>query len=181
MGSTRCNAMFGLPCKCTWLMASLILPPRYQMLLLYRSPVRGANEACQPTWAVDNPCLLQEAEGRPVGPDQAAAMEDMDRELRELTERIDFNTQRHPGPPGGRDMTFEEKRRLSIGLGNLPGDKVERVLEIIAVRHAAGLGTDLPWNSRNSKTTCCDLLTWLLMLARKGRHMPSQDCCWLRS
>lgn len=69
-------------------------------------------------------------------------MEDMDRELRELTERIDFNTQRHPGPPGGRDMTFEEKRRLSIGLGNLPGDKVERVLEIIAVRHAAGLVTD---------------------------------------
>ena len=50
-----------------------------------------------------------------MGPDQAAAMEDMDRELRELTERIDFNTQRHPGPPGGRDMTFEEKRRLSIG------------------------------------------------------------------
>ena len=76
-----------------------------------------------------------------MGPDQAAAMEDMDRELRELTERIDFNTQRHPGPPGGRDMTFEEKRRLSIGLGNLPGDKVERVLEIIAVRHAAGLVT----------------------------------------
>ena len=105
-----------------------------------QSSPRAMSCACQPLWQI--PCLLQEAEGRPVGPDQAAAMEDMDRELRELTERIDFNTQRHPGPPGGRDMTFEEKRRLSIGLGNLPGDKVERVLEIIAVRHAAGLVTE---------------------------------------
>ncbi len=34
--------------------------------------------------------------------------------------------------PGNRPMTFEEKRRLSQGLGSLPGDKLGIVMEIIA-------------------------------------------------
>ena len=34
--------------------------------------------------------------------------------------------------PGNRPMTFEEKRRLSQGLGSLPADKLGVVMEIIA-------------------------------------------------
>ena len=34
--------------------------------------------------------------------------------------------------PGGRPMAFEEKRRLSQGLGALAGDKLGVVMEIIA-------------------------------------------------
>lgn len=34
-------------------------------------------------------------------------------------------------PPGNRDMTFEEKRRLSHALGALPGDRLGRVLDIV--------------------------------------------------
>ena len=34
--------------------------------------------------------------------------------------------------PGNRPMTFEEKRRLSQGLGALSGDKLGLVMEIIA-------------------------------------------------
>ena len=43
--------------------------------------------------------------------------------------------ERHDGEvaaPGGRPMAFEEKRRLSQGLGSLAGDKLGVVMEIIA-------------------------------------------------
>ena len=44
-GFIKCNAVLGLPCKCTRLMVSFILLPRYQALLLHRSP-GGPNQAC---------------------------------------------------------------------------------------------------------------------------------------
>eukprot|EP00884_Botryococcus_braunii_P008902 jgi/Botrbrau1/18012/Bobra.0062s0005.1 len=34
-------------------------------------------------------------------------------------------------PPGDRPMTFEEKRKLSIAIGRLPGDSLYRVLQIV--------------------------------------------------
>jgi hypothetical protein len=35
-------------------------------------------------------------------------------------------------PPGNREMTFEEKRKLSIAIGRLPGDRLAQVMDIIA-------------------------------------------------
>ncbi len=46
--------------------------------------------------------------------------------------------------PGNRPMTFEEKRRLSQGLGSLPGDKLGLVMEIIAESQNLGEVHPLP-------------------------------------
>ena len=52
------------------------------------------------------------------------------RQLHNVTERIEVRT--NPGPPSAdRDMTFEEKRKLSVFVGALDGDKLDRVIEII--------------------------------------------------
>ena len=52
------------------------------------------------------------------------------RQLHDVTERIEIRT--NPGPPtADRDMTFDEKRKLSVYIGSLDGDKLERVFEII--------------------------------------------------
>ena len=52
------------------------------------------------------------------------------RQLHDVTERIEIRT--NPGPPGPeRDMNFDEKRKLSVYIGSLDGDKLERVFEII--------------------------------------------------
>ncbi|CAL5222926.1 g5360 [Coccomyxa viridis] len=65
------------------------------------------------------------------GPELPKQMAEMDRELRALQQQVE----RHDGEaaaPGGRPMAFEEKRRLSQGLGSLAGDKLGVVMEIIA-------------------------------------------------
>ncbi len=41
--------------------------------------------------------------------------------------------------PGGRPMSFQEKRRLSQALGSLPGDKLGLVMEIIAAHQPLNL------------------------------------------
>lgn len=47
-----------------------------------------------------------------------------------MTERMEVRI--NPGPPSAeRDMTFDEKRKLSVFMGALDGDKLERVIEII--------------------------------------------------
>ncbi len=47
-----------------------------------------------------------------------------------MTERIEIRT--NPGPPSAdRDMTFDEKRKLSVFISSLDGDKLEQVLEIL--------------------------------------------------
>ena len=52
------------------------------------------------------------------------------RQLHDVTEHIEIRT--NPGPPGAdRDMTFDEKRKLSVYIASLDGDKLEKVLEII--------------------------------------------------
>lgn len=53
-------------------------------------------------------------------------------ELQELTAKYEARAGPPPPPGPGRDMTFEEKRRLSHALGQLPGERLARVLEIIA-------------------------------------------------
>jgi len=58
-------------------------------------------------------------------------MESMARELQALQDQVEQREGAAALPPGGRDMTFEEKRRLSHALGALPGDSLGRVLDII--------------------------------------------------
>ena len=55
----------------------------------------------------------------------------LSRQLHEVTERMEVRA--NPGPPGAdRDMTFEEKRKLSVFMGALDADKLDRVIEIIS-------------------------------------------------
>ena len=56
----------------------------------------------------------------------------MDAELQELTKKAEARLAPPPAPGPGRDMSFEEKRKLSHTLGQLPGERLTRVLEIIA-------------------------------------------------
>lgn len=79
-----------------------------------------------------------EAEAKTI-PDK---IKDVDAELQDLAAQA--ATLGNPLPPGpGRAMTFEEKRRLSHMLGTLPGERLARVLEIIASGpSAAALGGD---------------------------------------
>ena len=52
------------------------------------------------------------------------------RQLHDVTERMDVRI--NPGPPGpDREMTFDEKRKLSVFMGALDGDKLGKVIEII--------------------------------------------------
>ncbi|KAK9820846.1 hypothetical protein WJX81_007969 [Elliptochloris bilobata] len=58
-------------------------------------------------------------------------MESMAREMQALQDQVEQREGAAALPPGDRDMTFEEKRRLSHALGALPGDRLGRVLDII--------------------------------------------------
>lgn len=61
-------------------------------------------------------------------PDKIA---EVDAELQSLVDKA--AAREAPLPPGpGRDMTFEEKRKLSHAVGTLAGERLARVLEIIA-------------------------------------------------
>ncbi|KAK2078978.1 hypothetical protein QBZ16_002668 [Prototheca wickerhamii] len=57
-------------------------------------------------------------------------------ELAQLARKAEEATAAGDAPPAApgphRDMTFEEKRRLSQALGALPGERIERVLAIVA-------------------------------------------------
>lgn len=58
-------------------------------------------------------------------------IKEVDAELQELADKA--KSRAGPLPPGpGRDMTFEEKRTLSHAFSTLPGERLARVLEIIA-------------------------------------------------
>ena len=60
------------------------------------------------------------------------------RHLRDVTDRIEIGT--NPGPPNAsRDMNYDEKRKLSIFMGELDGDKLEKVIEIISQDQEDGL------------------------------------------
>lgn len=55
----------------------------------------------------------------------------VDAELQDLANKAIARNQ--PPPPGpGREMTFEEKRKLSVALAAMPGERLTRVLEIVA-------------------------------------------------
>ena len=71
--------------------------------------------------------LLQQEQRTGVN---AEEFHSLGRQLHSVTERIEVRT--NPGPPSAdRDMTFEEKRKLSVFVGALDGDKLDRVIEII--------------------------------------------------
>lgn len=75
---------------------------------------------------------LQQAEAESKGLAQQVA--EVTGELRELVAKVEAKSAGAPPPPPGpgREMSFEEKRRLSHALGTLPGERLARVLEIIA-------------------------------------------------
>jgi hypothetical protein len=58
-------------------------------------------------------------------------IKEVDAELQELASKAAIRTTSQPPGPG-RELTFEEKRRLSHLIGTLPGERLARVLEIIA-------------------------------------------------
>lgn len=61
----------------------------------------------------------------------AEEFHNLSRQLRDVTERMEVRA--NPGPPGAdRDMTYEEKRKLSVFMGSLDADKLDRVVEIIS-------------------------------------------------
>lgn len=58
-------------------------------------------------------------------------MKEVEAELQDLANKAAARAA--PPPPGpGREMTFEEKRKLSLALSTLPGERLARVLEIVA-------------------------------------------------
>ena len=83
--------------------------------------------------------------------------------------------------PGGRPMTFEEKRRLSQGLGALAGDKLGVVMEIIAEsqRYDSVRPAVLSWRSLQAHLTA----TRHALLHCHGDHCGvavlrlSEPCC----
>lgn len=64
----------------------------------------------------------------------------------------------YQAPPEGSAMSFEQKRRLSIALGQLPGDKIAAVMRIITedehMRQKVRLGS-----TERSGTGCHQLVT----------------------
>jgi hypothetical protein len=73
-----------------------------------------------------------EAEAKSL-PDKVA---EVDLELQELAAKAAAR-EAPPQPGPGREMTFEEKRKLSHDLSEIPGERLARVLEIISESPAA--------------------------------------------
>ncbi len=86
----------------------------------------------------------QEQSGSTAESKPDSAPQDQVRKVHDVTERIETCT--NPGPAStDRDMTFDEKRKLSVFIASLDGDQLEQVLEVImqepdlsgmAARHA---------------------------------------------
>jgi len=68
-------------------------------------------------------------------------LKEVEAELEELTRKAEAQSGPAAAPGNGRDMTFEEKRKLSHSLGQLPGEGLARVLEIIAEGPSAPTAT----------------------------------------
>lgn len=54
----------------------------------------------------------------------------------------------YAAPNDGLDMNFEQKRRLSIAIGQLPGDKISEVLRIIAEDDSMRMRVSFPPSPR---------------------------------
>jgi len=63
-------------------------------------------------------------------------IKEVEAELQDLAAKAVARNQA-PTPGPGREMTFEEKRKLSHMLGSLPGERLARVLEIVAAGPSA--------------------------------------------
>jgi hypothetical protein len=63
-------------------------------------------------------------------------IKEVEAELQDLAAKAVARNQAPPPGPG-REMTFEEKRKLSYMLGSLPGERLARVLEIVAAGPSA--------------------------------------------
>jgi hypothetical protein len=63
-------------------------------------------------------------------------IKEVEAELKDLAAKAVARNQAPPPGPG-REMTFEEKRKLSHMLGSLPGERLARVLDIVAAGPSA--------------------------------------------
>eukprot|EP00887_Chlorella_sp_A99_P005831 scaffold1.g5831.t1 len=87
--------------------------------------------AVEHTW--ESEIRRQELEEKQLAADTIPSkLAEVDQELQELTKKAETRAAPLPPPGPGREMTFEEKRKLSHSLGQLPGERLAHVLEIIA-------------------------------------------------
>lgn len=76
-------------------------------------------------------CQLEDAAAEAESKSLPDKLQEVTAELQELTRKVEAQGQ--PLPPGpGREMTFEEKRKLSHSMGSLSGERLVHVLQIIA-------------------------------------------------
>jgi len=94
----------------------------------------------------------------------------MARELQALADAVEQREGAAGAPPGGRDMTFEEKRRLSHALGALPGDRLGRVLDIICESQPVDEARRPPGPARRRRLT-------VAAARRRRRRQPCAHCC----
>jgi len=104
------------------------------------------------------------AGGAEALPERVAAMA---RELQALADAVEQREGAAGAPPGGRDMTFEEKRRLSHALGALPGDRLGRVLDIIRESQPVDEARRPPGPARRGRLTA----------AAAMERQPCGHCC----
>ncbi|KAI3423977.1 hypothetical protein D9Q98_009811 [Chlorella vulgaris] len=76
-------------------------------------------------------CALEDAQLEAESKSLPDKLQEVTAELQELTRKVEAHgTAQPPGP--GREMTFEEKRKLSHSMGSLAGERLVHVLQIIA-------------------------------------------------
>ena len=85
----------------------------------------------------------------------------LSRQLHDVTERMDVRA--NPGPPSAdRDMTFDEKRKLSVFMGSLDGDRLDRVIEIITQEQP-----ELPGKANHACSSCLVTMSRHTCVAQK--------------
>ncbi|KAL4421258.1 hypothetical protein ABPG75_010549 [Micractinium tetrahymenae] len=76
-------------------------------------------------------CQLEDAAAEAESKSLPDKLQEVTAELQELTRKVEAHGQQLPPGPG-REMTFEEKRKLSHSMGSLSGERLVHVLQIIA-------------------------------------------------
>ncbi len=116
----------------------------------YRSKAPAARKSASPAPGIASPALAARA-SQPVGKAQNAEMEMIQRKMEEMQRELDSVQNRSGGgsksakkksaggsAPARKNMTFEEKRTLSLNIGKLSHDKLGKVAEIIKKRKKLG-------------------------------------------
>ena len=118
----------------------------------YRSKAPAARKSASPAPGTASPALAARA-SQPGGKAQNAEMEMIQRKMEEMQRELDSVQNRSGGgsknggakkksagggTPARKNMTFEEKRTLSLNIGKLSHDKLGKVAEIIKKRKKLG-------------------------------------------